>query len=142
MWVVVSLIWVALVAAVSWPSVTNPYVEPHAFVEGAGDTAWSRSSQKVIAAEELHSRGRMVEVTVDDSPGITYFAFSGDDAKLEDAMERQAPLMIGFYQAQQSMKRKAALFHAAVIGLVPPFILLVVGVMVFWALNGFRSNAT
>jgi hypothetical protein len=132
------LFWLAVILAMSFSSIASPYVPPHVFIEAEGDTAWSERSNQARAAEELKNRGVFQEMEVEGAPGITVFARK--DSDWVSLMKQKTPIVIGFYEAQQSIKRREALWPAIYIGFLPPLTLLAFGSLVLWALRGFRSG--
>lgn len=140
LWVAVALIWAAGTVAVCWNSVATPYVAPHAFIDGKGDVAWSYASSNALQAREDKNSGRLREVAVDGAPGITFFTDKDTD-QLNIAMERMAPIILGFYGAQQSQARTEAMSSALLGAIAPPLALLFVGIATGWIISGFARES-
>lgn len=142
-WLIVSVVWIGVVVAFAWQAVVEPYVGTYAFIEGRGETAWEYTSGEASAARRAKGDGSLTEIAVDGAPNITYFTSESGEVLIE-RMEKLAPLMLGFYEAQQTRNRPDTIVGAVLAALVPPIGALILGAALIWALSGFRkqSNAT
>ena len=140
-WVIASILWIGVVIAFGWQAVQDPYVGSFAFIEGRGDTPWAYSSTEAAAARKAKLDGTMREISVKGgAPGITYFTTEFDDNALTARMEQLAPLMVGFYAAEQERNRPNTIIGAGLAAIVPPIVVLILGAALFWALSGFRRT--
>lgn len=139
-WVILSAIWIALVVAFAWQAVAEPYVGSFAFIEGRGETAWAYTSPEAAAARRAKSDGAMNEISVQGAPFIAYYTSETGDA-LVDRMKTLAPIMLGFYEAQQAANRPNTILGATTLAFLPPIGALILGAALLWAVSGFRGRS-
>jgi hypothetical protein len=139
LWVALSVLWITFAVALSWPSLTNPHVDSFVFVQNEGDVAFPYMSQEAATARARKAAGEMQEVSLRQAPGVTYFS-TANEAGLEAEMERMAPIMIGFYQVQQSQMRPQMILPALALAAGPPITLLGLGLLFSWVVAGFMRK--
>jgi hypothetical protein len=130
-----AVLWAVGIGLLTWPGIRSPYIEPHVFIEKEGGTAWQANSSKALEARKLVSAGIYEEIEVEGLSNITYIGRYGDD--IGKIMETTAPIMISFHREKLKEKRSENTLRGVSIALLPPLMLLIIGMSIAWAIRGF-----
>jgi hypothetical protein len=143
-WVVLATIWVIAVTLFMWQSVANPYISWGGFKMGQGDPEYlDPYGEKIAAARELKSRKLLVEYEIAyDKTALRKTAFFFPNTSLHEdnlkAITAYIPEATAIQNAKIGKARSEALYGALWAAILPPMILLLLGLAIRWALMGFR----
>ncbi|OLP53836.1 hypothetical protein BJF92_04400 [Rhizobium rhizosphaerae] len=144
-WIVVTTIWIVVVALFTWQSVAKPYILWGGFKMGQGEPEYLEPyGEKIAAARELKSRKLLVEYEIAyEKPSLRETAFFFPAASVHEdnlkAIEAYIPKATALQDAKVREARLEVLEGALWGAVLPPVILLVLGLAIRWALLGFRA---
>ena len=170
LWAATAFLWICLVMSFTFNNVLNPYISPKAvllpidFISGAkpNDIEISKSfdkyktllskhisneliinkyNSKYEAANELTRRGKLIIIFSKDIPDIDFFLpsyFSVEQSnELKILVTERAAEVKNNLISQAKIKSLKTTFLSSVI---PPLILLILGIAVSWIANGFKKS--
>ncbi|MQW47451.1 hypothetical protein GHK68_35920 [Sinorhizobium meliloti] len=144
-WVVLTILWIIVVTLFMWQSVANPYIAWGGFKMGQGEPEYLEPyGEKISAARELKSRKLLVEYEIAyDKTALRETAFFFPAASLHEdnlkAIEAYIPKATALQDAKIRKARFKTLQDALWGAVLPPVILLMLGLAIRWALLGFRA---
>jgi len=144
-WVVLTILWIIVVTLFMWQSVANPYISWGSFKMGQGEPEYlDPYGEKISAARELKSRKLLVEYEIAyDKTALRETAFFFPAASLHEdnlkAIEAHIPKATALQDAKIRKARLETLQGALWGAVLPPVILLMLGLAIRWALLGFRA---
>lgn len=144
LWVVVTLVWVALAVLVSWSGLTSSstYHTVTAFAYPKGSTTpdeFSDYSDNYRAIRKAVEDGKASAVPVPGHDWATLFmAASTDEGAKADRAAALSSLLTKRDEALVSARQKSAWSGLLWISTLPPITVLLIGVAIAWVLRGFR----
>ncbi|WP_349434297.1 hypothetical protein [Pararhizobium sp. A13] len=148
MWIVLSVIWCVLVGLFMWNSIANPYLSWGGFKMGEGHPEYLEPfGEKMSAVRALKERKLLIEYEISfDQTGLRETAFFFPASAVHEdnlkAIEAYIPKATALQNAKIRRARYDALWGAGWSAVVPPFIILALGLAIRWALLGFRPHIT
>lgn len=143
-WVLVSLVWVAVGAAIGIGSVVNPYIETRVLAVPADTNlvtlfpAWGDEHRDL---RTLASQNAMVEYPIGDRGYLLYQRPEAPSATVQSRIQEAQTIVAEYVQVETSKARARQVPIVAMALLIPPFALLIAGWAIGWAIAGFRRSA-
>ena len=148
MWVVLTALWSIMATLFMWESISTPYISWGGFTMGHGEPEYLEPyGEKISAARELKSRKLLVEYEISyDKTDLkqTAFFFPATAVHEENlkAIEAYIPKATALQNAKIKRARYEAITSALWAVLLPPGVILILGLAVRWALMGFRPRTS
>jgi hypothetical protein len=140
-WLVMSVIWVAIIGVYVFAWVMDPYVSNTVYAFQTGSTEPGKFSKyseeaRVFLAEAEKVDGRMEAINLGTTGAILYTGRN----KSEDDKRKLAEIAHKAHQQAIYEARFLLLRDGGGLALLPPTVLLIIGSALFWAFSGFARQ--
>ena len=139
LWLVVSALWLIVVVVFFYPQVVSPYIEPHAYI--LTDDLKFFELDNVADSEDRNFKAAY-QIEIEFPNKVTLFAKDDTPKPVLDTQSKS------FYEqhvkpreAELGTARWHSLERAFATGLLPPLAFVLLGLVIWWIVNGFKSAA-
>ncbi|WP_439271108.1 hypothetical protein [Pseudochrobactrum sp. HB0163] len=142
LWIVISSIWVVLSVLIRSNDVISPYYSGYAILAGENkNTVFDKYSSETYDLDQLVANGKVKKYEAKNIKNTVIYmptSLSNEDVKLR--LYNANTEAINLRDREISKKRWAAIQSAALITILPPIILFIIGYAAIWVFRGFRAT--